>query len=183
MIDLVEPVLGVLVVAVGELDPGEEARRDAPELVGLEPQLADVPGVDREAAVRRVRALDHRERRVDVVDVDVERHELVDDLRVVWPAASAQSSAKLSMIRSSSHAVPGMLPTLMWWAGRPRPRRRAARASRRPRAPLVAGVEEPVGQELDLEVFEAVVVEDCLISSSVGVSSRCSMSACHRPSP
>ena len=64
---LVEPVLGVLVRAVAELDPGHEPRRDAAQVVGLEPQLAEVPRVEREAAVRRVRALDDRERRVDVV--------------------------------------------------------------------------------------------------------------------
>ncbi len=48
-------------------------------------QLAEVPGVECEAAVRRVRSLDDRERRVDVVHLDVVRHELVDDLRVRVP--------------------------------------------------------------------------------------------------
>ena len=51
--------------------------------VRLDPELRHVPGVDREAAVRRVRALDEGERRVEVVDVHVGRHELVDDLGVV----------------------------------------------------------------------------------------------------
>jgi hypothetical protein len=46
-----------------------------------------VPRVEREAAVRRVRSLDDRERRVDVVHVDVVRHELVDDLRVGVPGS------------------------------------------------------------------------------------------------
>ena len=84
MVDgLVDEVGHVLVAAVAELHPAEVPRRDAPQVVRLDAELRHVPGVDREAAVRRVGALDDRERRVEVVHVHVERHELVDHPRVV----------------------------------------------------------------------------------------------------
>ena len=58
------------------------SRRDPPQVLGRDPQLAHVPGVDREAAVGAPGAADQLERGVERVDVDVERHELVGDLRV-----------------------------------------------------------------------------------------------------
>src|SRR4026209_1444554 len=61
---LVEPGPRVIVRAVRALDPGHEPRRDATEVVGLEPELPEVPRVEGETAVRRVRPLDDLERGV-----------------------------------------------------------------------------------------------------------------------
>src|SRR6476620_4613329 len=64
----------------------------------------------------------------------------------VCSAASAQSSAKRSVSTGTSHAVPGMLPTLMWCASNS----------------AAARIDEPVHDELELEVAQAAVVEDLL---------------------
>ena len=81
----------------------------------------------------------------------------------VCSAASAQSSAKRSVSCGTAHGVPGMLPTLMWCAPN------SAAASNQQLAGLVGGlapriarVDEPVHEELELEVAQAVVVEDLL---------------------
>src|SRR5581483_7701796 len=52
---LVDLVIHVLHRAVGELDPGQLIARDALQLLGFDPQLAHVPGVDREPPVLATR--------------------------------------------------------------------------------------------------------------------------------
>ena len=79
----------------------------------------------------------------------------------VFSLASSHSSANASVSFPSSHGVPGMLPTLMWCASNV-----AAMSNSSPSPPigLVAcrapRVDEEVGEELDLEVLEAGVLED-----------------------
>src|SRR5581483_1496891 len=73
---LVDRVGQVPVVAVAELDPAEVPGGYAAEALRRDPELRHVPRVDREAAVRRARAFDDRERGAEVLDVDVGRHEL-----------------------------------------------------------------------------------------------------------
>src|SRR5919201_4498309 len=48
---LVDRVLHVLVLAVGELDPGEVLARDPLHVLGRDAELGHVPGVDRDPAV------------------------------------------------------------------------------------------------------------------------------------
>ena len=84
-------------------------------------------------------------------------------LASVCLAASAQSSPKRSVSCGISHGVPGMLPTLMWWApSSAAASKSSSRISSEASRPLVAGVEEPVHEELELEVAQAVVVEGLL---------------------
>ena len=117
---------------------------------------------------------DERQRRVERVDVDVERHELVSD-RGRPPAASAHSTANSSVSRPSSQGVPGMLPTLMWWA----PNAAAVSSSSLRRssdsARSAAGGREQVGQELHLQVLQPGVVEDL-----PHLARACSVSSCAR---
>ena len=100
--------------------------------------------------------------RVEVVDVDVERHELVGDPRVArCSAASAQSSAYASISRGSSHGVPGMFPTLMWCAGSSSGglEEQRAQSGRMPAAARRSGRgTTPTGTRA--RVAEAVVVEE-----------------------
>src|SRR3954453_11137234 len=79
--DLVDRVVHVVVLAVAQLDPADAPGRDAAQVVRLDPELRHVPGVDRDAGVRDL--ADHSERGLEVAYVDIERHEFVDDLRVV----------------------------------------------------------------------------------------------------
>ena len=79
----------------------------------------------------------------------------------MYRAASAQSSPKPSTIRDSSHSVPTMLPDLDVMGGQ------HGRGLEEQRARLVGGapalvvrVEEPVAEELELQVAKPVVVED-----------------------
>ena len=117
---------------------------------------------------------------------DVERHELVDDPRVVALAPRrrrARRSARSAC--ESSHGVPGMFPTLTWCASSAAAASNSSVARRvGRRAPLVVRVEEPVHQELELEVLEAVRRRGSASSrSSERVSSTCSRSACQSPMP
>src|SRR3954451_16410750 len=157
---LVDEVVHVLAPAVAELDPAEVLGRDAPELLRRDPELAHVPGVDRDAAVRRARALDDVERRVERVDVDVERHELVDDH---GPVLVGRVGAKLGealgdlLERARRPGDVADLDVVGLEDGGGVEEQAALRVG--DAAALVVGVEEPVHEELELEVLEAGVVE------------------------
>ena len=81
--------------------------------------------------------------------------------------------------------MPGMLPTLMWWAPS------SAAASKQQLADLVgglaarvAGIEEPVHEELELEVAQPVVVEGLLhLARGSASRARAARSACQIPMP
>ena len=121
--------------------------------LGLEPQLPEVPSIEGEPAIRGVRALDDRERLLDVVHVDVVGHELVGDRRVrvvggvgaelpealhdlPEPALGSHDVADLDVMRGKRRGgLEQQRPPLV---GRP--------------AALVVRVEEPVAEELQLEV-------------------------------
>src|SRR4051794_2344095 len=77
--DLVDVVVvgDPLELAVAELDPAEVLERDLAEVVRGDAELRHVPRVDDQAAVLRAGLRDEVDRRVQVVHVDVERHELV----------------------------------------------------------------------------------------------------------
>ena len=122
-----------------------------------------MPRVDRQAAVASARSLDQGERGVERVHVDVERHELVDDLcrRVVrgvltelskrfgellQPARGSGDVADLDVVGvERGRGVEQQLP--------PRIGIVARRLARR---------HEEVGQELDLQMAQAGVVEHLL---------------------
>ena len=77
-----------------------------------------------------------------------------------------------------------MLPTLMWWGSRTAAASKSRRRCRSDAvAALVAGVDEPVHEELELEVLEAGVVEDRLhlaraCASRAGARGRRARSRC-----
>ena len=157
---LVDGVVHVLPLPVGELDPAEVPRGCGAERVRADPELRHVPGVDREAAVGGVRSLDESQRGVEVVDVHVGRHELVDDAGVVMlGGVGAQLGEPLDQrVQVAGHAgdVPDLDVVCRERRGRlPEPRPQLVGGS----AALVVRVEEPVGEELELEVAQAVVVE------------------------
>jgi hypothetical protein len=158
---LVEPVLRVLVRAVRELDPGHEPRRDATEVVGLEPELPEVPRVEGETAIRRVRPLDDLERGVDVRHLDVVRHELVDDLRVRVPGSVLAELAEPLDDPFEVALGAGDVADLDVVGGQ------LGGSPEQERAPLVGGlpalvtwIEEPVPEEFELELVEPVLVEE-----------------------
>ncbi len=108
-----------------------------------------------------VRPFDDGERGVQVVDVHVGRHELVDDPGVVVLGGVGQSSAnrvgqRLQVARGAGD-VPD-LDVMRGERGRRLPEKRAQLVGFP--ATLVGAVEEPVRQELELEVGEAVVVQE-----------------------
>src|ERR671928_1433602 len=59
---LVDEVVHVLPPAVAELDPAQVLARDPPQILRRDRELAHVPGVDRDPAVRRSGDLDDRQR-------------------------------------------------------------------------------------------------------------------------
>src|SRR3954451_1095246 len=68
MVDrLVDAVAHVLVLSVAQLDPREVVERDAPELLGGDAELAHVPRVDGDPAVRSARAGRERHRVVEAL--------------------------------------------------------------------------------------------------------------------
>src|SRR3954453_17187315 len=164
MVDgLVDEVVHVLAPTVAQLDPAQVLGRDALELLGVDPELRHVPRVDRDTAVRRARALDDRTRSVEAMDVHVKGHQLVDDRRrVVIGRLRAQLGetlgdllerrrgagdvADLDVVRIELRGSVEQQPPLLV----------------RCRTPLVVGVEEPVHEELELEMLEARAVEDLL---------------------
>ena len=101
------------------------------------------------------------ERRLDVVHLHVVRHELVDDLRVrVLRGVGTELGESLDDPRQlafRAHDVAGLDVV----------RRQLGRRLEEQRAPFVGGppalvtrIEEPVAEELELELIEAVLVED-----------------------
>ena len=79
---LVDRVVHVGELAVGELDPAQVLERDPPEVVGRDAELRHVPGVDCDASVAPRRSTDDLQDGVEGVHVRIGGHELVDDLRV-----------------------------------------------------------------------------------------------------
>src|SRR3954447_4350671 len=157
---LVDEVVHVLAPAVAELDPAQVLGRDAPELVRRDPELAHVPGVDRDAAVRRAGALDDVERRVERVDVHVERHELVDDRGpVLVGRVGAELGEALGHLleRARRPGDVADLDVVRLEDGGGVEEQAALLVGGL--AALVVRVEEPVHEELELEVLEACVVE------------------------
>ncbi len=120
-----------------------------------------MPRVQREPAVRGVRALHDHERLLDVVHVDVVRHELVRDQRV---RVVRRVLAELSVPLDDPFEV-ALGADDVAHLDVVRGKRRGRLEQQRPslvggRAALVARVEEPVAEKLQLEVAEAVVVEE-----------------------
>jgi len=164
MVDrLVDGVGHGLVPAIAELDPCEVRERDAPQLVGRDAELAHVPRVDRDPAVRRPRAAHERHCVVEALDVRVERHELVGDRGVVVLGGvgaqlgealgetverhrRAGDVADLDVVRLEDGGGLEDHPPLL--VGRT--------------TLLVAGVEPPVHEELELVRPDPVRVEDLL---------------------
>ena len=151
---------------------------------GAIPSLRHVPGVDREAAVRGACAADDLEHGVELLTFDVERHELVDDLRVgVLRRVGAQLAEALRELRELGRRAGDVADLDVVRA------ELGGRLEEQPRglvgglAALVVRVEEPVHQELELEVAQAVVVERLLHLGRLCVSSTCSRSACQMPMP
>ncbi len=164
MVDgLVDHVGHVLGAAVAQLDPADVPRGDPPDLLGGDPELPEVPRVDGQPPVRRVRALDERERGLEVVDVHVGRHELVDDERIV---VLGRVRAELGVALDQPVELtrrPGDVPGLD--VVRPERGRRLPEEGPDPVGllpALVGLVEEPVHRELELEVAEPVIVEQLL---------------------
>ena len=161
--DLVHRIVHVLDLAVGELDPRQVLDGDATELVGRDPELRHVPGVDGDPAVGGARAGHDLEGGVDRVDVDVGGHQLVDDLRIRVPGGVfAQLAEALGELRERclpAEDVGDLDVVRTEDAGRLE--QQCARLVGGPTA-LVVGIEEPVQQALDLEVTEPVVVEGAL---------------------
>ena len=122
-----------------------------------------MPRVDREAAVRRAGALHERERRVEILDVDVGRHELVDHLRVVvLGRVGAELGEGLGQPRQLARRA-GDVPDLdVVRAERGGGVVEEALGRLGGAAALVVRIEEPLPDELELEVLEAVVVEQLL---------------------
>jgi hypothetical protein len=160
---LVDEVGHVLALPVAQLDPAQVRRRDAFEVVGRDPELGHVAGVDREATVRRARPLDDRKRSVEAAHVDVERHELVDDQRrVVLAGVGAQLGEALGHLlerarRTGDVADLDVVGVELAGGLEEQPPLHVGGLPA-----LVVRVEEPVHQELELEVLEARVVEDLL---------------------
>ena len=108
-------------------------------------------------------ALHQLERRVERVDVDVERHELVDDLGVGVLRGVPHSSANASVEpvelarRAGDVADLDVMGVERRGGVEQQPAPRVGLGARR-----VAGRDEEVGQELDLEIAQAGVVEDLL---------------------
>ena len=119
-----------------------------------------MPGVDGEAAVGGVRPLDEGERRVEVVNVHVRRHELVDDPGVVvLGGIGAQLGEPLDQrVQVAGHPrdVPD-LDVVRWQRCRGLPEAGPQAVGRL--AALVGGLEEPVREKLELEVTQAVLIE------------------------
>src|SRR3954471_991861 len=157
MVDrLVDEVVHVLAPAVAELDPAQVLGRDAPEVLRGDPELAHVPRVDRDAAIRRAGALDDVERRVERVDVDVERHELVDDRGLVLVGGVGAELGEalgdlLERARRPGDVADLDVVRLEDGGGV----EEQAPLGIRGLAALVVGVEEPVHEKLELEVLEA----------------------------
>src|SRR3954453_16676378 len=157
---LVDEVVHVLAPPGAQLDPAQVLERDASEVAGRDAQLPHVPGVDRDAAVRRARALDDLQRRVEAVDVDVERHELVDDLRrVVLGRVDAELGEALGhLLERALDAGDVADLDVVRVEGRGGLEEEAPLRVRGLSA-LVARVEEPIHEELELQVLQAGVVE------------------------
>ena len=161
MVDrLVDRVLHVLAEAVAQLDPRQLLDRDPAQLIRLDAELRHVPRVDRDPTLR---AVHHFERRVDASHVDVEGHELVDDCRIrALCRLVAQLPEALVQLRQLGRNA-GDVPDLD--VVRVQRRRRLEQQRTHPvggDTPLVARIEEPVHQELELEVTQPVVVEGLL---------------------
>ena len=120
-----------------------------------------MPRVEGETPVGRVRPLDDRERLVDVVDVDVVGHELVGDRRVGVPGrVRAELAVALDDLRQLALRADDVAH-LDVVRGKGRGRLEQQRPPLVGRlAALVVRVEEPVAEELELEVAEPVVVEE-----------------------
>src|SRR4051794_2067293 len=160
---LVDEVVHVLAPPVAQLDPAQVLRRDALEVVRRDPELRHVPRVDRDAAVRRAGPLDDVERGVEAVHVDVERHQLVDDLRrVVVGCVGAELGEALGHLleRALRTGDVADLDVMRVERGGGIEEQAPVRVGRG--AAFVAGVEEPVHEELELEVVEPGRVEDVL---------------------
>src|SRR3954452_555856 len=160
---LVDEVVHVLAPPVAQLDPAQVLRRDALEVVRRDPELRRVPRVDRNAAVRRAGPLDDVERGVEAVHVDVERHQLVDDLRrVVVGCVGAELGEALGHLleRALRTGDVADLDVMRVERGGGIEEQAPVRVGRG--AAFVAGVEEPVHEELELEVVEPGRVEDVL---------------------
>ena len=120
-----------------------------------------MPGVDRETPVAGARAHRQLDRRLERVHVDVERHQLVGDLRV----------GVLGRIAAQRGELLGQPAELAWRAGdvadldvvgveRRGGREQLPAEPVGRRASRLARIDEEVGQELDLEVLQPGVVED-----------------------
>src|SRR3954451_7009583 len=160
---LVEEVVHVLAPPVAQLDPAQVLRRDALEVVRRDPELRHVPRVDRNAAVRRAGPLDDVERGVEAVHVDVERHQLVDELRRVGVGCvGAELGEALGHLLARALRTGGGagLDVMRVERGGGIEEQAPVRVGRG--AAFVAGVEEPVHEELELEVVEPGRVEDVL---------------------
>ena len=182
--DLVDRVGEVLEPPVGQLDPAQILGRNPRELLGDDPELPMCQVSIASPPFGAPAPLDHRQRRVEGVDVDVERHEFVHDPRVgVLRCVLAQGGELLGQPLQLARR-PGDVSDLdvMGVEGRggvkQKSPHRVGLGARR-----LTGRDEEVGEELDLEVAQAGVSKIDCISLSVRVSSWCEMSACHSPSP
>ncbi len=122
-----------------------------------------MPRVESEPSVPRAGALDERERRVEIVDVDVGRHELVDQLRVMLLGrVGAELGEGLGQTRQLARRAWDVPDLDVVRAERRGGIEQEALGGLGGAAALVVRVEEPLPDELELEVLEPVVVEQPL---------------------
>jgi hypothetical protein len=156
---LVDRVVHVLELTVGQLDPGQALLRYAAQVVGSDPELGHMPRIDRETAVWLIGVLGEVER----FDVGVERHELVRN----------RGGGVVRRILAERRELLGEPAELAAGAGDVADLdvvgiERGGGVEQQ-LAPLVgvcacggAGLREEVGEELDLQVLKSGVVEDLL---------------------
>ena len=182
--DLVDRVVHVGELSVAQLDPAHVLERDPAEVVRRDAELRHVPRVNGDASIRPRRTADHLEHGVEAPDVRVERHELVDDLRIRTLGGCvtqlAEALAELRQRRGVAGDVPDLDVMRVERGGGGE--EQVARRSEAWRRSSPGSKNQSIRNSSSSRVSPLSSIA-CFISARVSVSSTCSRSACQIPSP
>src|SRR6185312_15212283 len=144
-------------VAVVELDADAVLQREAGDGFVGDANLLDMPEVEEDAAVLGARSFDELARRLEGVD-DAERHHLEGDFRAVALGLFAEAGKALDQARHGAGRADEVAH--LHAAGAQHLGRLEQEALALIRAALRLAIEEPVAQEFELDVPDAMVIEN-----------------------